>query len=129
MSTIFRDHTAERAPIDVYSQRYGHVTCAVCGQPADAVWDPDRAGGYRIGICAPCSLKALPALIADAMRARGRTTPIYQDTKRRMIDRFHEAAALALANAPETPEERAFRERQEAEVMQFVLEQATESEP
>lgn len=123
MSTVFRD--ADSQPIDSYFQGDDDVSCAVCGRRADAVWLTSRQDVAFLGICWTCSLDVLPALCADAMRFRGRTAKTYLDYKRRLLEKFHEAAALALANSPETPAERAFREQQEDEAIRFGLEQET----
>src|SRR5262245_43332730 len=64
MAVLFRDDEGE--PVDEITEQSAAGGCSICGRPADASWH----GEDDIGVCVQCALLHLPALIADAMRAR-----------------------------------------------------------
>jgi hypothetical protein len=96
MSTLFRDNQGKLLESWLVFGFVGSTSdcCDVCGEKADAVWHGKR----MILICSRCSLNALPALIADAMRAHGRDSHLLLETKRMMVERYFETAAQALAH-------------------------------
>ncbi len=97
MSTIFRDRLEKT--IEAHAGQ-GSEECDVCGRKSDAYW----RGHRNITICYHCAIDVLPALIADAMRARGRDRHLLVKTEEKMMNRFLRAVALALARDTPTHE-------------------------
>ncbi len=97
MSTIFRDSQGQPIKTKDLPGCMEKCRCSVCDGPSDAWWG---AAGI-ICVCYQCALDALPALIADAMCAKGTSTDLLTRTKERMDIRFWMAAALALSRDPE----------------------------
>ena len=113
MATIFRDQNGRG--IDQRSRASEKAKCGFCGdRSADATWWTYE-GDFHI--CYPCAIQALPAMIADALRAQPNAGRQLIETQEKMNAAFWRAAALALARQPA---------RTEAEEFEFdqVLERA-----
>jgi uracil-DNA glycosylase family 4 len=100
MSTIFRD--AHGNSIEPACRRDADLPCSVCGGRSDACWDCSETDSTLV-ICRHCALTVLPALIADAIRAKGREQ--FNEERERMMKTFWRASALAMAREPETLED------------------------
>jgi hypothetical protein len=72
-------------------------------------------------ICYRCACDVLPRLIADAMRAKGRSTKLLCETRDRILERFFHAAALAMASNLTTKAEAKFERRMQNERIAFAF--------